>query len=178
MTTLNIPAGEIGVVRLFAVSRPIPAMSVALKRQPKSEVIAELLGTQTPEDTAELFPISDLTGVGLPAYLMDGYAIPPGDIARDRAKLDALDGYVLLLFSAAFDEATTLSPHRDLTLIGSYSEPAPEIPGPPFTAQAAQPYTGTPNLTPAEPLKGRAGGAAIAAALFVLAALIFWWALR
>ena len=76
MTQLEIPKGEIGQIRLFAVNRPIDELARDLRNDSKEALIADLLGRPMPEGAAELFPVSDLTGVGLASYLGDGYAVP------------------------------------------------------------------------------------------------------
>jgi hypothetical protein len=178
MTLLNIPLGEFGQIRLFAVNRPVDAMTRALRSSDKTQVISDLLGFDAAPNTAELFAVSDLTGVGLPRYLTDGYTVTAAQITRDRARLDALDGYVLLLFSSAFGGAeTTLEIGPDLTLIGTYGEEQPAMTASPLTADASQPYTGVPNLTPITPPRGRAGGAMIMLAMLVGAGLLLWWLL-
>ena len=178
MTTLTIPAAEHGQIRLFAVNRPVDAMARTLQDNDKAAVISDLLGFAVPSGTAELFAVSDLTGVGLPRYLTDGYTVTEAQINADRARLDALEGYVLLLFSSAFDGAeTTLRIGPDLTLIGTYGEEQPTMAPAPLTADAAQPYTGVPNMTPTTPPRGRAGGAVILLALIVALGLILWWLL-
>jgi hypothetical protein len=178
MTTLTIPPAEHGQIRLFAVNRPVDAMARTLQDNDKAAVISDLLGFAVPSGTAELFAVSDLTGVGLPRYLTDGYTVTEAQINADRARLDALEGYVLLLFSSAFDGAeTTLRIGPDLTLIGTYGEEQPTVATAPLTADAAQPYTGVPNMTPTTPPRGRAGGAVILLALIVAIGLILWWLL-
>ncbi|SFS63702.1 hypothetical protein SAMN04488040_1230 [Sulfitobacter marinus] len=178
MTTLTIPAGEHGQIRLFAVNRPVEVIASMLQSNDKAAAISDLLGFTVPSGSAELFAVSDLTGVGLPRYLTDGYAVTEAQINADRARLDALEGYVLLLFSSAFDGAeTTLDIGPDLTLIGTYGEEQPAMAAPPLTADAAQPYTGVPNLTPTTPPRGRAGGAVMVLALIVALGLILWWLL-
>ena len=84
MTQLEIPKGEIGQIRLFAVNRPIDELARDLRNDSKEALIADLLGRPMPEGAAELFPVSDLTGVGLASYLGDGYAVPREQISRDR----------------------------------------------------------------------------------------------
>ena len=164
MTQLEIPKGEIGQIRLFAVNRPIDELARDLRNDSKEALIADLLGRPMPEGAAELFPVSDLTGVGLASYLGDGYAVPREQISRDRARLDALDGYVLLLFSSAFDgHEATLDLGPELTMIGTYGE--------------AQPYTGAADMTPKSPPKGGAGGMIVLLAVIVLIGLILWWLL-
>ncbi len=178
MTTLNIPKAEHGQIRLFAVNRPADAMAATLQSGDKSAVIGDLVGFAVPDGSAELFAVSDLTGVGLPRYLADGYTVTDAQISADRARLEALDGYVLILFSSAFEGAeTTLEIGPDLTLIGTYGEEQPAMSAPPLTADAAQPYTGVPNLTPQTAPRGRAGGVMLTLALVVAVGLILWWLL-
>ena len=178
MTTVTIPKGEHGQIRLFAVNRPIDAMARDLRSHDKQHLINDLLGRDIPASGAELFALSDLTGVGLPRYLSDGYTVTPEQISRDRARLDALDGYVLLLFSSAFEgREATLELGSDLTLIGTYGEEQPVMTAAPLTADAALPYTGVPSMTPKTAPRGRSGGALIALALIVAAILIVWWLL-
>lgn len=176
MTELHIPKGEHGQIRLFAVNRPIDVMARDLRSMEKTALIADLLGFDAPADTAELFPVSDLTGVGLARYLTDGYTATDAQIARDHTRIEALDGYVLLLFSSAFEgHEATLNIGSDLTLIGTYGEEQPDWTAPPLTAESAQPYSGVPSLTPKTPPGGRAGGAMIFLAILVLVGLILWW---
>ncbi len=178
MTQLEIPKGEIGQIRLFAVNRPIDELARDLRNDSKEALIADLLGRPMPEGAAELFPVSDLTGVGLASYLGDGYAVPREQISRDRARLDALDGYVLLLFSSAFDgQEATLDLGPELTMIGTYGEAQPDMSVTPLEADPAQPYTGAADMTPKSPPKGGAGGMIVLLAVIVLIGLILWWLL-
>lgn len=178
MTTVTIPKGEYGQIRLFAVNRAIDDMTRALRDTDKQQVINDLLGVEIPENTAELFLISDLTGVGLARYLTDGYAVTQEQISRDRSRLDALDGYVLLLFSTAFDgRETTFETGPDLTLIGTYGEEQPVMAAPPLMADAALPYTGVPSMTPRAAPGGVAGKALVVLAVLVALGLLGWWLL-
>ncbi|MGJ8544231.1 MAG: hypothetical protein ACSHWZ_02225 [Sulfitobacter sp.] len=177
MKPIAIPAAETGVIRVFAVNRAVPEIAKAIRLQGKAEAASELLGQSLPGRGIELFPTSDLDGVGLPAYLADGYALDPAEIARDHGRLDGLDGYVLLLFSSAFDGASAqITPRAGLTLIGTYREAQPDNTAAPIDSAAAQPYSGTPRLTPALPPRGRAGAAITGLALLTIALLVLWWA--
>lgn len=176
MKEIKIPKGETGVLRVFAVSRAMPEMARAIKNGYKVALAGELLGRPVGKDKVELFAVSDLTGVGLSRYLIDGQGVAEAEVARDRARLDRLDGYVLLLLPAAFGgEETTLPANRDLTLIGTYGEEAARAAGPPIESEAARPYSGTPRLTPATPPGGKAGGAMILIAIAAVIALILVW---
>lgn len=176
MSTITIPKGEQGAIRVFAISRPMPDMSRALKNQTKEALAAELLGVEVDAGAIELFALSDLTGVGLPRYLAEGYDVSDTQLASDRARLEALDGYVLLLFSRAFDGAqATLQPSPDLTLIGTYHEAAAAMQGAPIESAAAKPYSGTPAETPAIAPQGRPGSAMIVLGIVIVLVLLLLW---
>ena len=118
-------------------------MARVLKQQSKSRLASTLLGHDVTDADVELFPLSDLIGVGLPQYLTDGYDVDKDVVRNDRARLDALDGYVLLVFSrVSSDGGVTLSPLPDLTLIGTYSEPKADHATAPIATEAAAPYSG------------------------------------
>ena len=177
--TIGIPAGETGTIRVFAVNRPVAEIQALLNGAPVADVARVLLGDPH-LDTAgtELFPVSDLAGVGLAAYLSDGYAVTDEALAPDHAKLEALDGYVLLVFSDSFSgQAYELTPGQDLTLIGTYPEFRPGRPTGSLTADSALPYTGVPGVVPsAAPRRGFGSLVVllIAAAVLLLA---LWWLL-
>ena len=100
---ITIPANERGVVRVFALSMTDIEAS-ALKDNPKA--VAGVLGTQALPNLEhiELFPVSDLDGVGLLAYLHDGAGVPQEQLTPDRVKLDRLGGWVMVVFSLAFED--------------------------------------------------------------------------
>ncbi len=77
---LDIPAGERGKIRVFAVNRPAEEMKAALARRPKPDLARELLNAPHLDTrSTEIFPISDLAGVGLALYLGEGYAVPEAE---------------------------------------------------------------------------------------------------
>lgn len=176
MSTITIPKGEHGVIRVFAISRPLPEMSNALKAQSKEQLATELLGTPVSEGKVEIFAVSDLTGVGLAGYLKEGYDVPEAELGRDRSRLEALDGYVLLVFSSAFgDGEITFETSAELTLIGTYHEPIPAMQAEPIESAASRPYTGTPAETPATPPRNRSGSAVVGLAVLALFILLLVW---
>ena len=65
MTVIDIPQSEHGVIRVFAISRPMADMARTLKQQPKSDVAAKLIKHSVSEGEFEMFSLSNLTGVGL-----------------------------------------------------------------------------------------------------------------
>lgn len=177
MTNIHIPRAEHGTIRVFAISRPIADMAHALRQQSKSALASELLGHEIAAENIELFALSDLTGIGLHGYLSEGYGVDKDALRLDRTRLDALDGYVLLVFSgisAAGD--VTLTPAPDLTLIGTYAEPKAQHAAPPLTTDASKPYSGV-TAQIEETRRSRAGSAFTAAAI-AFALIIIWWILR
>lgn len=175
MTNHIIPANEQPHIRVFAINRAPRDMASALETRPRPDLARDLLNAaHINTKTTEIFPVSDLAGVGLTAYLAEGYAVEEDALAEDRAKLDALDGYVLLLFSDSFGGTeATLTPGPDVTLIGTYPEARANMAAHPIRTASAAPYTGPANAaTPVT--RRRSGSAVIVAALLVLALLIWW----
>ena len=177
MTEFLIPSTEHGTIRIFAISRPIADMARTLKQQSKTALASALLGHEVAQDDIDLFALSDLTGIGLHGYLSEGYDVDKDVLRQDRARLEALDGYVLLVFSkvSAAGEVT-LMPTHDLTLIGTYAEPKAKHIAPPITTDASRLYSGN-TQDPKAPQRSRAGSAFTAAAV-LLALLFIWWIFR
>ena len=189
MKDILIPKSERGAVRVFAVNLPVAdaksliAQTDPLALQPTSRptdaAARQLLGVDDLDTTAlELFPVRDLEGVGLADYVMDGLGVPTKDVAEDRQKLDALDGYVLIVLSKAFrGEAMTLQPASTLTLIGSYGETAVDWSSRPDPAisDSAKPFSGTasgPRFRRARAT--RVGGVIVAVVLALFALIVLW----
>jgi hypothetical protein len=141
---LTIPADEAGVIRVFAVNLPEAEVAAMLRNTPvqnsaqdqaapgylpETPAAAHLLGWPDMDTRhAELFAISDLTGLGLPGYLTEGLGLDDDQIAPDHARLSALAGYVLIVLSRAFDgQAAVIHIPQALTLIGTYREKAAPI---------------------------------------------------
>lgn len=178
MTTYHIPNNEYGQVRVFAINRTAADMADDIENTGKTAVVSALIGQDLPASGFELFPIDDLTGVGLSGYLGQGYDVPPEQLVKARGKLDALEGYVLLVFSSAFaGRDTTLTTTAGLTLIGTFGEAQPNMQNTPIESGSAQAYSGTPRQTPAQPPRGKAGSAMVIVGLIVIAGLVLWWGL-
>ncbi|WP_299624953.1 hypothetical protein [uncultured Tateyamaria sp.] len=170
--TLDIPANERGVIRLFALSMT-DAEAKTLKDNPTA--ISAALGGDLDTEFVEVFPLSDLEGVGILSYLSEGNAVPEDQLTPDRAKLEKLGGWVLIVFSQAFgDAATTLAPQPALTLIGTYGETridyrATET----VTSEAAKPFTAPPETVKKKPSDAAMSGRIATIALIVLG-LLTW----
>jgi hypothetical protein len=177
MALIDISMAEHGVIRVFAISRPMSDMARALKQQPKAALASEMLSHAVSAEDIEIFAISDLEGVGLPAYLTDGYDIDKDAIRTDRRRLDALDGYILLLFSRVSNDGdVTLNTGAELTLIGTYAGPKASHTGTPIASSSAAPYSGV-ATAPKTPTRSRVGSAITAMAVLA-ALLLIWWILR
>ncbi len=171
---IRIAKGERGIVRVFSVSLT-DAEARGLKQDP--EGLATELGAPGLLDMAhvEIFPLSDLEGVGLIGYLSEGSAIPEAELAPDRLKLELLEGWVLILYSQAFaDHAAHLRPIPAFTLIGSYGAARTNFASGDSAIEtaSARPYSGNASSKPA--LSQAAVSGRIAMAVLVFLALFTW----
>jgi len=168
--SIDIPNNESGVIRLFALSMTDDEAK-ALKDDPAA--VNAALGAEVDTEQVEVFPISDLEGVGLVGYLAEGNAVPDDQLAPDRAKLDKLGGWVLIVFSRAFgDRAMTLTPSPALTLIGTYGEVRTDWRATKSVeAESAQPYSAPPETVRKKPSDAAMSGRIAMLALLVLGAL-------
>ncbi|MEO0938991.1 MAG: hypothetical protein AAFY38_12630 [Pseudomonadota bacterium] len=182
--SIDIPRDERGVIRVFSLSMT-PAEAKALRANiphysedgdvDTPDPQTALLGAEYLDGAfTEVFPISDLEGLGLVGYLKEGNGVDPAQLAPDAAKLAALAGWVFIVYSSAFGGfAQTLTPGPELTLIGTYGEPQRDYVGTEkVEAEAAKPSTGTP------PAKKKRSDAAMSGmvATFVLVLLgLFTW---
>ena len=189
--TLTVPAAERRTVRVFAVNLPEAEVSAMLRDTgatttgtasddlPEIPAAAELLGWPDLDTRhTELFPVRDLTGLGLPGYLAEGLGLDEATLAPDRARLAALEGYVLIVLSRAFgDKAVTLDLPPALTLIGSYAEKTAPVIFEPLPAGGAQDAPQTPTRKPVSDaaMSGRIAMAALLV-MFALTALVVWMA--
>ncbi len=179
MNPLAVAPGEHGVVRLFTLT--IEAGGLKALKTPGALDGALGVDNVDPEQV-ELFDIADLAGVGLATYLIDGCGIPEAVIAPDAARLDALDGNVMVVLSRAFGgRAVTLHPAAQLSLAGIWSETATDWrdSGPIVTASAST-SGGMSGLSPraARSRARRIGGAIFAVVMAIIAAIILMVVLK
>mgnify|MGYP001803584583 CR=1 FL=1 len=172
---LDIPKHELGVTRVFALS-----MTSQEASHLRDDVVtqAKALGA-APVNTngIEVFPLSDLGDMGLAGYLREGVDANPDDLARDKAKLAALDGWVMLVHSTAYaPQGATLAPISALTLIGTYAQTAAEQPTVALEAEAAKPFTGAAPKALPERAQMRASGSWVVIALILLTIALVLWA--
>ena len=168
---IPIRQGESGIVRVFALD--LPAEQVAAFADPGGDwPLKQALGASVlVRDRVQVFPLSDLDGVGLHDYLLDGMGVAPEALAPDAGALDALEGHVVILPSAALGGAAqTLHPRPPLRLVGTYAEPDLPVtfePLPAGSAQGALGRTGAPSRLPR-------GIGAMAAVLTLLIVAAVW----
>ncbi|WP_371225693.1 hypothetical protein [Roseovarius sp. 2305UL8-3] len=163
----EINATERGIVRVFTVDLPEEEIE---QFDPASALGVTSLDPQY----AELFPVSDLKGVGLSGYMTEGLGIAEDEL--DKARLDALKGHVLIVLSAAFaGEAVTLTPKAPLRWIGTYTEERAPVQFEPLPDAAAQGQI-TPQGKKAPSDAAMSGRVATLALLviFVLTGIMIW----
>lgn len=182
MSVIEIPQGERGVVRVFALS-----MEAGAARRLKANAAPEEAGAPTPIEAAlgvtgidanfvEVFPLKDISEIGLDGYLEEGSGIDPARLDPDRRKLAALEGWVLLVYSAAFGgRGATLDPAPELTLVGTYSEPGVDWSEQARLRSAATQGTAAParKRTSDAAMSGRIAAIALLV-MFLLTALVVW----
>lgn len=171
---LQVAPHEQGMIRVFALSLTPPEAEALRDSAPAQ---AKLLGVETINISfTEVFPVADTETLGLAGYLIEGNDVDPASIAPDRARLAALDGWVLLVYSRAFDGAAqTLSPAPALTLIGCYTQPGTDwSESQTLRSDSAKPQGGTARKRPSD--AAMSGRIAMAALLVItaLTALMVW----
>ncbi|AJE48996.1 hypothetical protein [Celeribacter indicus] len=118
----DIPQSGARLVWVFSYDGTIDGLEAL-----SPEALAEALGLQAaPEESAvEWFDVSTLNDYGFSRYLSEASGM---EIRDEAAKLDALDGPVLLVFSTGLNEKdTTFAPKPPFRLVGRYGTPV-ELP--------------------------------------------------
>jgi hypothetical protein len=125
---INVKSGDRGLVWVFAVDLE-GGEAANFNRRNGEWPAQKALGAETLDpEHVEVFPVSDLEGVGLAGYLEDGMGVPADQLEDMRARLDAQSGWVMVVTSKALDgKAQTLTPRAPLRLIGSFSEERPAV---------------------------------------------------
>lgn len=149
--TIKIPSSERGVVRVFSVDLEAGALH-AFADEEDGEALAAALGAERfDRSKAEIFAVSDLSGLGLSSYLEEGQGVAPAELAGLRARLDAITGTVLVVPSSAFEgEAQTLTPRAPLRHVATLNEERPDMRVQPLPSEAAI-GSGSPGGAPLPP---------------------------
>lgn len=182
---MRVPPNERGRLHVFAVNQPTaeiarvfkPGDTGADRLQPEAGLLSDLTGAEGLDPSgAELIPLRDLTGLGLSGYLSEGLDIPTEDIGAHKRRLDALDGYALILTSPAFQgRAFALGETASLTHIASFSQPGTDWSArETLVSAAAKPHSAPPASPRAARHRAqRTGGMIVAAFLLVIAGVIW-----
>jgi len=168
---LHIPAGERGVIRVFALD--MPPEQVKFLAEPGA--LEQILGIGSMNrDQTEIFPVSDLEELGLTGYLAEGCGVPADELARCHDALSALDGYVLLIRSRAFDgNETRLTPADPVQLIATLNVPGTDWTAKPLTSDSAEPHS-APRVSPrAARSRARRIGFTLFAVMMTLITFVF-----
>ncbi len=171
---LHVPANPGETVYVFALDLPPADAEAFVEGGPGDNwPLKVVLGAEALRaGHIESFAASDLEGVGLPGYLVEGLGIDAEDVAPDRTKLDAASQHIVILRAPAFDGVEqTLSPRPPLEHLGTYAQVQTEqrlVPLPGTSAESVIPPT--PGMAPAPPSRGPARGliGLVAAAIVVL----------
>ena len=176
--SITVPAFETGIVRLFALSMD-GSTAKALKKDIGTQAPPLLGVAQIDAEHVEVFPLADLADMALADYLVEGAGAMTAEVEADRPKLAALDGWVMVVYSAAFENREeTLTPDPQLTLIGTYRQEGVDWSAPlDLSTPSALPHTGP--VRPVRPrpsdaaMSGRIAMAALVVA-FLLVGLMIW----
>ena len=125
----------------------------------------------TPEQI-DIFPVSDLEDLGLYGYLTEGCGVSPDQLDRDA--LVAIEGWVMVLRSAAFNgHPATLNPDPRLRLIGLFTEEATNWTGGTIETESAKPFSAPQTVTAGDTPR-RVGSAILALVALLVIGGILW----
>lgn len=178
--TFHIKAAERGVIRIF-MANLTTEQAASFTQSPDEDTPAPInraLGvTYLDSDFVELFPLSNLEGVGLAGYLTDGLGVAAEDVKPHASRLNAMSGQVLIVLSSAFGGfEATITPTAPLKWIGTYTEEGASVKFEPLPSDGAK---GAPVTPAGKPPKSdaRVGGMIAMYALiamFAFVGLIIW----
>tara|TARA_B110000902_G_scaffold228339_1_gene268307 strand:- start:4843 stop:5430 length:588 start_codon:yes stop_codon:yes gene_type:complete len=185
-TQMNVPAFESGVVRLFAIDLPsdqIEAFKTYLSTSENDTQwpLKDALGaTFLNENFVEVFPVSDLDGLGLAGYLSTGNEVPADQVDQMAHQLSLVKGHVVLVLSSAFGGfAQSLHPTSPLRHIATFFTEGTPVTFEPLPDDSAQLGSGDDDIKPAKkkPSEAAMSGRIATYALlfmFVFTGLIIW----
>ena len=173
---LTVPAGETGVVRVFSLEVDD---DTAQTLRTDDGLLPPMLGLHAIDaDHVEVVPVSDLAGVGMVTYLVEGQGISEADLSKDIAALEALTGHVAVIRSSAIvDRPAQLAPGPELTFVAAFSEERPEFAPRDLTSEAARPYSGAAPQDDGRPGRSLRTGSALVALMLILVLGLIWWIL-
>ncbi|SDX15994.1 hypothetical protein SAMN05444358_103202 [Ruegeria halocynthiae] len=162
MSDLTIAPHEHGVIRLFTLNMR-PQEAKFLREPGAADQVLGVDGLDLKH--IDIFPVSDLEELGLFGYLNEGCGVSEDQLDRD--KLDRIEGWVMVVRSAAFGgRATKLTPDPRLRLIGLYTEEATNWTGGVIKTQSAKPFSAP--LPPTEDDRPRRFGSSLIVILILI----------
>ncbi|EBA12090.1 hypothetical protein [Roseobacter sp. CCS2] len=178
--TFHIKATERGVIRIF-MANLTTEQAETFTQSPDEDTPAPInraLGVSNLNtDFIELFPLSNLAGVGLAGYLVEGLGVAEEDVKPHASRLNAMSGQVLIVLSQAFGGfETTITPTAPLKWIGTYTEEGSAVKFEPLPSEGAEVTPGTPTGKPPKS-DARVGGMIAMYALiamFIFVGLLIW----
>ncbi|EAQ05124.1 hypothetical protein OB2597_07560 [Pseudooceanicola batsensis HTCC2597] len=122
--TETLLSGDRDTVHLFSVALPEDQLWTFVTSDPDTGrlPLREALGVETLDETQiEGAVAEDLEGIGLSGFLIEGIGVDEAAIARDRARIDAVSGSVVIVKGSAFDGAhVPLEPQPPLAHVGTW----------------------------------------------------------
>ncbi|SMX37739.1 aspartate carbamoyltransferase catalytic subunit [Maliponia aquimaris] len=180
MSRVEINGSDTTTLRLLHLDLPPEAVDRFTQMAGTGEwpLKSALGASKLRESLVDVVAIKDLGPMRLSQYLAQAHEVSARAMGKDAARIDALEGHVVILPPRAFDGTSqTLTISAPLALIGSYAELAPAGRGAPITARSAQGSSG--GGAPAQP--GKAGSTALKLILTAVALVlggVLWVALR
>lgn len=178
--TFHVTATERGVIRIF-MANLTTEQAASFTERPDEDTPATInraLGvTNLDSDFVELFPLSNLDGLGLAGYLTEGLGVAAEDVKPNASRLNAMSGHVLIVLSQAFGGfETTITPTAPLKWIGTYTEEGASMKFEPLPSEGAKGTTEAPTGKPAKSDARIGGMIAMYAliAMFAFVALLIW----
>lgn len=162
-------------VWVFGVDLPEPEAKALLEYpdEDSRSPLEELLGvTNLDEDFIEIFEAKSLVSYGFAHYLTEANGMSEESVAPDAARLDALEGTVLLVFSQALREGATIEPRHPLQFIGSYREAIDVRVPDPMPTESAKGVLEGPHVKPRPSDAAILGRVATAALIFLFALVV------
>lgn len=132
MTTIEINGSDNSTLRVLHLDLPPEAVDRFTRMAGTGEwPLKYALGAQKlRESFVDVVAIKDLGAMPLTQYLAEAYDVSPRTLGADAARIDALEGHVVILPPQAFDGTSqTLTVAAPLHLVGSYGEVRPTARG-------------------------------------------------
>lgn len=127
---LTIGEHETDLYRFVSIDLPKTQLEAFTKCEPgESYPLRDALGiTELDPNHVQILDLAELKTLGLETYLSDGLGIAETDYATVLPKLEALEGYLAVIASAAFRRPDILVPKPPVSVIAVLREDKPHKP--------------------------------------------------